>query len=102
MTLADFQKKTADRIFEVFRNGQKRVLLADEVGLGKTIEACSILKIFLSKKTGKNILIVVPTALAAQWKTELLFKFGILEGENENDHFLCIETIHSIIETKCK
>lgn len=44
MTLADFQKKTADRIFEVFRNGQKRVLLADEVGLGKTIVARAVIQ----------------------------------------------------------
>ena len=44
MTLADFQQKTADRIFEVFRSGQKRVLLADEVGLGKTIVANAVIQ----------------------------------------------------------
>ena len=37
--LTDFQQRTADRIFEIFRSGQRRVLLADEVGLGKTIVA---------------------------------------------------------------
>lgn len=78
-----------------------RYMLADEVGLGKTIEACSVLKIFLSNKADKNILIVVPGALAAQWKTELLFKFGILEGENENDHFLSIETIEELEDADC-
>lgn len=35
----DFQQKTADRIVKVFQAGQARVLLADEVGLGKTIVA---------------------------------------------------------------
>lgn len=35
----DFQKKTADRIVEIFKTGQNRILLADEVGLGKTIIA---------------------------------------------------------------
>lgn len=40
----DFQRATADRIEEIFRNGnQKRVLLADEVGLGKTIIAKEVI-----------------------------------------------------------
>lgn len=78
-----------------------RYMLADEVGLGKTIEACSILKIFFSNKAGKNVLIVVPDALTAQWRTELLFKFGILEGENENDHFLAIETVEELEDEDC-
>ena len=44
MILADFQQKTADRIFELFHSGQMRVLLADEVGLGKTIVAREVVK----------------------------------------------------------
>ena len=40
----DFQRATADRIEEIFRNGnQKRVLLADEVSLGKTIIAKEVI-----------------------------------------------------------
>ena len=40
----EFQKATADRIEEIFREGkQKRVLLADEVGLGKTIIAREVI-----------------------------------------------------------
>ena len=42
--LTDFQQRTADRIFEVFHGGQRRVLLADEVGLGKTIVAREVVK----------------------------------------------------------
>ncbi len=37
--LKDFQRKTVERIDYLFRNGQKRVLVADEVGLGKTLIA---------------------------------------------------------------
>lgn len=37
--LKDFQKKTVERIDYLFRNGQHRVLVADEVGLGKTLIA---------------------------------------------------------------
>lgn len=97
--LKAFQVNT---IMRCLQTEKCRYMLADEVGLGKTIEACSILKIFLSNKVGKNILIVVPRALAAQWRTELLFKFGILEGENEDDHFLSIETIEEIEDTDCR
>lgn len=44
MILMDFQKTTADRIITVFRSGQNRVLLADEVGLGKTIIARDVIR----------------------------------------------------------
>ena len=37
--LKDFQKATVERVDYLFRNGQKRVLVADEVGMGKTLIA---------------------------------------------------------------
>lgn len=37
--LKDFQCATVERIDELFRHGQNRVLVADEVGLGKTLIA---------------------------------------------------------------
>ena len=40
----DFQMATAERILEIFRSGQKRVLLSDEVGLGKTIMARTVIE----------------------------------------------------------
>lgn len=40
----DFQQATADRIVQIFRGGQNRVLLADEVGLGKTIVAREVVR----------------------------------------------------------
>lgn len=55
-----------------------RYLLADEVGLGKTIEAAGILKILSEQEPSLQSLIVVPRALVDQWKTELLYKFKIL------------------------
>ena len=55
-------------------------MLADEVGLGKTIEACAVLKIYLSNNSEKQVLITVPKVLIAQWRTELLFKFGLCHG----------------------
>ena len=52
------------------------VILADEVGLGKTIEACLVLAEYWSEYKRK-ILLVVPAALRTQWRTELMEKFFI-------------------------
>lgn len=41
--LKDFQRATVERIDSLFRNGQKRVLVADEVGLGKTLIARGVI-----------------------------------------------------------
>lgn len=41
----DFQKATAERILNLFQQGQRRVLLADEVGLGKTVVASNVIKL---------------------------------------------------------
>lgn len=53
----DFQLATANRILEVFQGGQKRVLLADEVGLGKTVVASKVIKLVGEwHRTDPNIL----------------------------------------------
>ena len=55
-----------------------RVLLADEVGLGKTIEACLILhRLHLTGRAGR-VLILVPEPLVHQWFIELLRRFNLL------------------------
>ena len=54
-----------------------RVLLADEVGLGKTIEACLILQRLLAVGKAKRVLILVPESLTHQWFVELLRRFNL-------------------------
>ncbi|MBE3596189.1 MAG: DEAD/DEAH box helicase [Hydrogenibacillus sp.] len=54
-----------------------RALLADEVGLGKTIEAGLIFKEYLIRGLVKKALILVPSSLALQWQRELWQKFQI-------------------------
>lgn len=54
-----------------------RLMLADEVGLGKTIEALSIIKGMMDKRPNLKSLIVVPETLIYQWQTELSYKFWI-------------------------
>ncbi|WP_053981368.1 helicase-related protein [Marinagarivorans algicola] len=57
-----------------------RVLLADEVGLGKTLEAGMILGRLLKLERAKRALIVVPDALQVQWLVELIRRFGLSPG----------------------
>ncbi len=52
-----------------------RWLLADEVGLGKTVEACLILSALLRTGRAERALLVVPDTLAVQWLSELYRKF---------------------------
>src|SRR5436190_10048295 len=54
-----------------------RVLLADEVGLGKTIEACLILHRLILSGRAQRVLIVVPESLVHQWFVELLRRFNL-------------------------
>jgi SNF2 family DNA or RNA helicase len=54
-----------------------RAILADEVGLGKTIEAGMILKELLLRGLVKRFLILTPAALCRQWEGELIEKFTI-------------------------
>ena len=54
-----------------------RSLLADEVGLGKTIEAGLILKEYLLRGMVKKVLILTPASLITQWQQELKTKFDL-------------------------
>ena len=54
-----------------------RAILADEVGLGKTIEAGLILKEYMIRGLVNRVLILVPASLVLQWVRELTQKFGI-------------------------
>jgi len=54
-----------------------KAILADEVGLGKTIEAGLILKEYMIRGLAKKILILVPASLVSQWVFELNSKFHI-------------------------
>ncbi|MDF3059646.1 MAG: polymerase-associated protein RapA [Rariglobus sp.] len=64
-------------LHEVSSRQIPRVLLADEVGLGKTIEACLILQRLLATGRAKRALILVPESLVHQWFVELLRRFNL-------------------------
>ena len=60
----------------VLQDPRRRYILADEVGLGKTIEAGIVIHDLLQQKPGARILILCPGSLGAQWLSELYSKFG--------------------------
>ncbi|MBF0335711.1 MAG: DEAD/DEAH box helicase family protein [Alphaproteobacteria bacterium] len=68
------QVETVRKVLKQFHG---RVLLADEVGLGKTIEACMVLKEYLLRGMVDRVLILVPAPLVGQWREELETKFAI-------------------------
>jgi ATP-dependent helicase HepA len=100
-------------IRRVLEDPIQRYLLADEVGLGKTIEAGAILRQFLLDEPTEKALILVPSSLYYQWEQELESKFYLShfldrvklisteEGINldklaDNYHFLIIDEAHHI------
>lgn len=54
-----------------------RIMLADEVGLGKTIEAGLIIHQRLNNGLSKRVLIIVPESLLYQWLVEMLRRFNL-------------------------
>lgn len=66
-----------DAARKVLHEMRGRAILADEVGLGKTIEAGLILKEYMIRGLVRKALILVPASLVLQWVRELNAKFGI-------------------------
>ena len=62
---------------EVAGRHAPRVMLSDEVGLGKTIEACLILHRLLLSGRANRILVLVPESLVHQWFVEMLRRFNV-------------------------
>jgi ATP-dependent helicase HepA len=66
----------------VLKDTKRRYILADEVGLGKTIEAGIIINDQLSNKPDSKILVLCPGALCQQWLAEISSKFSGIRGKN--------------------
>ena len=62
---------------QVLRHFRGRVLLADEVGLGKTIEASLLLREFVLRGMVKRVLILRARGAEGQWREELHAKFHL-------------------------
>lgn len=64
-------------LLKFLNSPNRRLLVADEVGLGKTIEAGHIMLELKARKELRNVLIVCPKSLQEKWKAELFEKFGL-------------------------
>jgi superfamily II DNA or RNA helicase len=67
----------------VFRHGTLRLLIADEVGLGKTVEAGIIVRELAMREQLSRTLILTPAAIRSQWAGELatLFHLAVTEAD---------------------
>ena len=84
-----------------------RCLIADDMGLGKTIQAIAATEIFAKEFNVEKVLIICPTSLKYQWKTEIEKFFGrtvqVIEGpitkraeQYESDEFYKITSYNSV------
>ena len=80
-----YQIETVKKVLKRFRG---RVLLCDEVGLGKTIEAGILIKEYLMRGMVKNVLILTPAPLVSQWREEMQIKFGIDFSTTDDTEFI--------------
>jgi len=101
--LYDYQKEGI-----LFAAKSGRCLIADDMGLGKTIQAIATIEIFANEFNAEKVLIICPTSLKYQWKSEIEKFTGravqVIEGlynrrmeQFKSDHFYKITSYNSVI-----
>ena len=71
-------------LLKFINSDNRRLLIADEVGLGKTIEAGHIMLELKARNEFRNALVICPMSLRTKWATELQEKFGLDFFEIDN------------------
>ena len=84
---------------QVLSDSVQRYLLADEVGLGKTIEAGAILKQALLDNPEERVLVLAPSALTGQWTRELAWRFFV-EQSNYNLRVVSFDELDSVDQSE--
>lgn len=74
ITIEDYQLDPLVRALEMARVS---LLIADDVGLGKTIEAGLVIQEMLVRHRARTVFIVCPSSLQYKWRDEMLEKFGL-------------------------
>lgn len=83
----------------VLQDPVQRYLLADEVGLGKTVEAGILIRqCFLDCGDDATVVVIVPDALVAQWKSELTTKFFLGHLVGASLHVISLNSIALVNE----
>ena len=80
-----------DVIHRVLTDPVQRYLLADEVGLGKTIEAGVIIRQHFLDNEEARAVVLVPSTLVAQWRAELTNRFGLQESLDDFLHVVSFD-----------
>ena len=101
--LKDFQRETVNRVIQLYKNGQKRVLISDEVGLGKTMVAGGTIAKFADfvgeqgKKRIKVVYICSNTAIADQNLEKLCITEDVLR-ESVADSRLSVQHLNIFLQ----
>lgn len=74
VSIEDYQLDPLVRAVDMAR---VNLLIADDVGLGKTIEAGLVIQEMLLRHRARNVLIVCPSSLQEKWRIEMQEKFGL-------------------------
>lgn len=78
-------------VLRLLRTGAARILIADEVGLGKTIEAGLIWTELEARRAADRVLVIAPSSLVPKWRDEMEQRFDFTLGELDRkglDQFL--------------
>ena len=74
ITIEDYQ---LDPVVRAIQMPRANLLIADDVGLGKTIEAGLVVQELILRHRARSVLIVCPAALQIQWRDQMRDKFGL-------------------------
>jgi superfamily II DNA or RNA helicase len=87
-------------LVKFLKSDLKRILIADEVGLGKTIEAGHIMLELAARGNLRNVLIICTNSLRDKWKTELQDKFNFILKKYDNLREFVQEVQNDVIGVK--
>lgn len=73
----DIEDYQLDPVIRAIQMPRVNLLIADDVGLGKTIEAGLVAQELILRQRSRRILIVCPSALQVQWQEQMRDKFGL-------------------------
>lgn len=74
ITIEDYQ---LDPLVRAISMARVNLLIADDVGLGKTIEAGLVIQEMMIRHRARTVLVVCPASLQVKWQTEMQEKFGL-------------------------
>ncbi|MEW5978248.1 MAG: helicase-related protein [Acidobacteriota bacterium] len=77
-------------VYKFIESANGRILIADEVGLGKTIEAGLIWQEIKARSGGSKMLVICPSMLSPKWKEELRSRFSVQAEIYDANRFLSL------------